>query len=400
MKTTNKIFFKNSKRMDSIPSKSVDLIVTSPPYPMIQMWDEMFCKQNPSIKDALKRSTGMKAFELMHEELDQIWREIYRVLKNGGFACINIGDATRSLNENFTLYPNHSRILGYLQKLGFTPLPDILWRKQTNAPNKFMGSGMLPAGAYVTLEHEYILIVRKGSKREFIKAEEKRNRHESAIFWEERNIWFSDIWFDIKGTPQKLQNGDTRIRSAAFPFEISYRLINMYSVKDDFVLDPFLGIGTTMAATMAAGRNSIGFEIDLSLRDAIHSIRNTIVNFSNEYIQNRIEKHIDFAANRIKTKGLLKHTNKYYGFPVVTAQEKQLIINNLIDIKDAGDNIYEVTYSEEPHKMFCKDWTTELEQHVINVPSENNYAVKKNRPSLRKKKSNTSQMQLFSKDFC
>lgn len=362
--------------MDSISSNSVDLIVTSPPYPMIQMWDKMFCKQNPSIEDTLKRSLGMEAFELMHKELDQVWNEIYRVLKDGGFACINIGDAVRSLNENFSLYSNHSRILGYLQKLGFNALPDILWRKQTNAPNKFMGSGMLPAGAYVTLEHEYILIVRKGPKREFIKAEEKRNRHESAIFWEERNIWFSDIWFDIKGTSQKLQNSDVRLRSAAFPFEIAYRLINMYSVKGDFVLDTFLGIGTTIAAAMTAGRNSIGFEIDIALRDTIHAIRNNIVNFSNEYIQNRIEKHIDFTANKIKANGSMKHTNKYYGFPVMTAQEKKLIINNLINLKETGDNTFEINYSEEPQAMFCKDWSTELEQHAIKMSPKNNYTVK------------------------
>ena len=75
----------------------------------------------------------------------------------------------------FVLYPNHARILNSLLDIGFSVLPDILWRKQTNAPNKFMGSGMLPAGAYVTLEHEYVLIVRKGSKREFKTEDEKRN---------------------------------------------------------------------------------------------------------------------------------------------------------------------------------------------------------------------------------
>jgi len=56
MKTNHKIIFSNSKKMDDVPSESVDLIVTSPPYPMIQMWDEMFCKQNPSIETALKKA--------------------------------------------------------------------------------------------------------------------------------------------------------------------------------------------------------------------------------------------------------------------------------------------------------------------------------------------------------
>jgi len=360
METYSRIIFGNSNKMDSIDSESVDLIVTSPPYPMIKMWDKMFCDQNPLIEDALKRSHGMKAFELIHQELDLVWQEIFRVLKKGRFACINIGDAVRTIAGDFRLYPNHSRILHFLQGLGFSALPDILWRKQTNAPNKFMGSGMLPAGAYVTLEHEFILIARKGSKRDFNKEQEQRNRHESAIFWEERNAWFSDIWFDIKGASQVLGTRESRLKSGAFPFEIAYRLINMYSVKDDVVLDPFLGTGTTMAAAMASGRNSVGFEIDSALRDEIIVIKDNLVKFSNEYIYNRIERHIDFAGNRIETKGPMKHTNKYYQFPVITAQEKQLIINDLINIKKTKKNTFKVTYSDKPQEIFCKDWSMEL----------------------------------------
>ena len=87
-------------------------------------------------------------------------------MKNGGIACINIGDATRTLNDVFCLYQNHTRIASSMLRIGFLSLPCILWRKQTNAPNKFMGSGMMPPGAYVTLEHEYVLILRKGNKKE------------------------------------------------------------------------------------------------------------------------------------------------------------------------------------------------------------------------------------------
>ncbi len=354
METSSRIIFDNAKKMDSIESESVDLIVTSPPYPMIKMWDDMFCDQNPSIKDALEKSQGMKTYELMHKELDRVWKEMFRVLKYGGFACINIGDAVRTIDEDFCLYPNHARILQFLQDLGFNALPDIIWRKQTNAPNKFMGSGMLPAGAYVTLEHEYILIVRKGKKRDFFTKEEKRNRHESALFWEERNAWFSDIWFDIKGEPQVLGTGESRLKSAAFPFEIAYRLINMYSVKKDVVLDPFLGTGTTVAAAIASARNSVGFEIDLALRDVIFAIANNIVHYSNEYIHKRIERHIDFAKNRIQTKGPMKHMNKYYQFPVITAQEKQLMINDLVDVNQTENNTFKVTYSDKPQEIFIK----------------------------------------------
>jgi DNA modification methylase len=174
--TTHKIYIDTAAKMNAIESNSIALVVTSPPYPMIEMWDEIMAKQNPEIQNALDKKDGAKAFELMHSLLDDVWGEISRVLMPGGFACINIGDATRTLNGEFQLYSNHSRIINTFNKLGLQNLPNIIWRKQTNAPNKFMGSGMMPSGAYVTLEHEWILIFRKGGKRTFLTEDEKFQR--------------------------------------------------------------------------------------------------------------------------------------------------------------------------------------------------------------------------------
>ena len=348
MKTTHKILFQDARDLKEIPSESVDLVVTSPPYPMISMWDDIFSSQNPEIQDALACGDGKQAYEQMHAILDSVWSEVFRVLKKGRFACINIGDATRKIRDDFCLYPNHARIVNYLLNIGFSVLPDILWRKQANTPNKFMGSGMLPAGAYVTLEHEYILIVRKGSKREFKTENEKENRRESALFWEERNIWYSDVWTDIKGTDQKLPNAMSRLRSAAFPFDLAYRLINMYSVKGDVVLDPFLGTGTTTAAAMTSARNSIGVEIDESFQHAICPITRHIVDFSNDYLYDRLRRHYAFVENRIQKSGPLKYTNKYYDCPVVTSQEQFILLNGLKEVQARGDNIFEVIYSTKP----------------------------------------------------
>ena len=385
MKTKHKVIFSDAKNMEAVPSESVDLIVTSPPYPMIQMWDDIFSEQSSSVKNALKKGDGSKAFELMHEILDPIWAEVYRVLKFGGFACINIGDATRTINGNFVLYPNHMRILKSSLALGFSSLPCILWRKQTNAPNKFMGSGMLPAGAYVTLEHEYILILRKGPKREFKREEDKKIRRESAIFWEERNSWFSDVWFDVKGTPQALNKKEARLRSAAYPFEIAYRLISMYSAKGDVVLDPFLGTGTTTFAAMASGRYSIGYEIDATFQDTINDLKNEVMPFSNQYIQNRLFKHIQFVSKRINEKRPFKYNNKFYGFPVMTSQERELIMNELINLGSAGDDTFEVKYSEKPQKEFCKDWSKELKQKDVELIAEEIFYSNKDKTSPQMK---------------
>jgi|YelNatPaOPRAMG01_1025707.scaffolds.fasta_scaffold00244_43 DNA modification methylase len=355
MKTVHRIIFGDSREMKDLPDGSVDLMVTSPPYPMIEMWDSIFSKQNEAVSSALCAGEGDRAFELMHCELDKVWREVYRVLKDGGFACINIGDATRTIGGEFKLYANHARVLQCCLKLGFSSLPAILWRKQTNAPNKFMGSGMLPAGAYVTLEHEYILVLRKGGKRRFRNEADKLRRMRSAFFWEERNLWFSDVWEDLKGTRQNNIDKSIRERSGAYPFELAYRLINMFSLKEDVVLDPFLGTGTTMVASMAAGRNSVGVEIDPEFREHVFSRCMGVVGFANQLIEARLLRHVSFVQERVKAKGALRYFNRFYGFPVMTSQETEIVFDELSKFSAMGDCVFEVEYKEKPTWFFKND---------------------------------------------
>lgn len=347
METRHIVRFEDSRALVCLAAESIDLVVTSPPYPMIEMWDSVFSALDPGIGRSLKQGRGNKAFEGMHRILDDIWKELFRVLKPGGFACINIGDATRTIDGDFMLYPNHSRILTCLSGLGFTPLPDILWRKQTNAPNKFMGSGMLPAGAYVTLEHEYILIARKNGKRVFNTKAEKSLRHRSAFFWEERNTWFSDVWFDLKGARQAVADTAVRKRSAAYPLDLPYRLINMYSVAGDTVLDPFLGIGTTLVAALVAGRSSVGFEIDAGFRNPLLERIDTVPDISAEIIGSRLREHGLFVDERVKQGKLLKHINANYGFPVVTSQEKELLLQELISIRKTDETPESLEFEAE-----------------------------------------------------
>ena len=268
MQTSHKLHFKDSRKLDFIENKSIDLIVTSPPYPMIQMWDELFFNFNPDIKNKIEKNKTFEAFQLMHEELNKVWLECYRVLKNDRYLIINIADATRTLNKNYELFTNHTYIMNFLKNIGFSILPYILWRKICNAKNNFMGSATLPSNAYVTLEHEYIIIARKGGLRKF-NNDEKVIRSKSSIFYEERNSWYSDHWSDIVGIRQDLKKSNLRSRSAAYPFNLVYRLINMHSIMGDTVLDPFLGTGTTMSAALTSNRNSIGVEIDENFKELI-----------------------------------------------------------------------------------------------------------------------------------
>jgi DNA modification methylase len=345
METHHRILISDSRNMDDIEPSSIDLVVTSPPYPMISMWDELFSTLSSEAKSALAGNDGNSAFEAMHVELDKVWSGLFRVLKPGSFACINIGDATRTIDNRFRLYSNHSRIISTLCSLGFDSLPVILWQKQTNAPNKFMGSGMLPAGAYVTLEHEYILIFRKGEKKDFGRKTDKERRMQSAFFWEERNKWFSDTW-DFKGTGQSLDRpGGTvaRSRSAAFPFELAYRLVNMYSSYEDTVLDPFVGTGTSVLAAIATGRNSIGIELDPSFSPLITEQSLSFIPAANAIVNSRLSSHKEFISAYCEKKGPAKYTNTPHGFPVVTNQETGMRLYTIGSINESDAGIL-VTY--------------------------------------------------------
>jgi len=276
LETEHKIVVGNSQRMPELEDESVHLMVTSPPYPMIKMWDDLFWKMDPRIAklwSALKADEDeerkgrfvMEIYENMHENLATVWKEVYRVLVDGGIACINIGDATRTVDSRFRLFPNHSKIIEHCEKIGFRTLPYLLWKKPTTKPKykgkgAFLGSGFLPPNAYVTLDCEFILIFRKGKLRKF--KQHDPGRYESAFTKAERDSWFTQIW-EIVGIRQTESKIERRI--AAFPEEIATRLVKMFSIKGDTVLDPFLGSGTTTKVAIECERNSVGYEINENL---------------------------------------------------------------------------------------------------------------------------------------
>ncbi len=274
--TQHQIILGSSQQMLELADSSVHLMVTSPPYPMIQMWDTLFADEDPKIaqlwqqlNDTCQEATVMQIYEAMHQNLAKVWSETFRVLVDGGIACINIGDATRSVNGKFRLFPNHSKIIEHCEQTGFTTLPYILWKKPTTKPQykgkgAFLGSGFLPPNAYVTLDCEFILIFRKGKLRHF--PPHDPNRYDSAITKKQRDQYFTQIW-TVTGTRQTASQLERR--TAAYPDEIAERLIKMFSVKGDTVLDPFLGSGTTTKAAMQNERNSIGYETDQNLLPTI-----------------------------------------------------------------------------------------------------------------------------------
>ena len=256
-----RVIIGDSRRMNELADGSIALVVTSPPYPMVSIWDDFF------------REESATSYDEMHNYLNQIWKEVARVLLPGGIACINIGDATRTTDGVFHLYPNHSRVIESFERLGLVTLPYILWKKPTTKPRykgkgAFLGSGFLPPNAYVTLDMEYILIFRKGGLRTFPPKDPRR--YSSKFTKKERDEWFSQVW-TVTGTRQTHE--DLQRRVAAFPEEIPRRLIRMFSVEGDLVLDPFLGSGTSLKCAMDLNRRFVGYE---KLQDLVAIIQEKV----------------------------------------------------------------------------------------------------------------------------
>lgn len=331
--TTHRVQVADARSMEALDDESVELVVTSPPYPMIEMWDDAFSSMDDAVEEYLDAGEGQAAFERMHDVLESVWAEVERVLAPGGVACINVGDATRRVDDRFRVYPNHAEIIQRCTALGLDPLPDILWRKPANSGTKFLGSAR-PTNGYVTLEHEYILVFRKGGPRSFGDGE---RRAESALFWEERNAWFSDLWTDVRGAGQSLGENGRRERSAAFPLEIPYRLICMYSVYGDTVVDPFWGTGTTSVAAMVAGRSSVGYELDSELVNAFEEALEGALELSRTVGENRLSDHREFVVERETNGDPPGHWATNYDFPVVMKQERDLQLYAIDKVERRGE---------------------------------------------------------------
>ena len=352
METTHAVHYSDARAMDAVDDKSVDLVVTSPPYPMIEMWDDVFASLGEGVEEALDRGDGQAAFDRMHDALAEVWAEVDRTVAPGGTVCINIGDATRKVDGDFRLFPNHTAVIDWFRSNGYQMLPDILWRKPSNRKTKFMGSGMVPPNAYVAYEHEYILIFRKGGgTRDF--EPNLDERYESAYFWEERNQWFSDLWTDVSGATQAASDGADRDRTAAYPLEVPYRLINMYSIHGDTVLDPFLGTGTTTVAALAAGRNSIGYEVDESFRDAITARIHDAPETSADIAHDRLQTHQQYVSDN--SEGDHGYESVHYPTPVRTKQERQLRFYRVADVSEV-DGVFTATH--EP-----AEWPAAPDEH-------------------------------------
>ena len=222
----NKHFCHSSEQMNELPDNSVHLMVTSPPYNVTKEYDN-----NLNLEEYLVL-------------LKNVWKETHRVLVPGGRACINIANLGRK-----PYIPLHSYIIKDMIELGFYMRGEIIWNKAASAsPSTAWGSWLSATNPVLRDIHEYILIFSKDT------FSHSRNGKESTIAKEEFLEWTKSVWTFPAVSAKSIGH------PAPFPEELPHRLIKLYSFKDDVVLDPFLGSGTTSLSAVKNNRNYIGYD--------------------------------------------------------------------------------------------------------------------------------------------
>ncbi len=251
-RTTHSIREGDARDLSYIPDASVDLVVTSPPYWTLKDY-------NPNVGQL----GGVEKYETFLNELDRVWRECARVLVPGGRICCVVGDVCvpRRRHGRHLVMPLHADIQVRSRDLKLDTLTPILWHKIANGSTEAKGNGAgfygkpFQPGAIVKNDVEYILFMRKGGEYRSASTLQKAL---SILTKDEMQRWWRSIWMDLRGASTRAGH------PAPYPPALAERLIRMFSFAGDTVLDPFLGTGSTTVAAIAAGRHSLGVEIDPS----------------------------------------------------------------------------------------------------------------------------------------
>jgi DNA modification methylase len=240
--------------MHEIPSESIHLMVTSPPY-----YNAPF--DYPDL---------FKDYDEFLELIKTFSKELYRVLAPGRIAAY-VTDDMLVKGEKYPVVADITRIM---VESGFRYRDRIVWVKPKGYTRISRRSGVMlqnpyPMYFYPDNIQESIIIFQKGRfDYEYVRAMDHRIKEESRIDTREYNEreWYLSVWKITNVLPLQRRPEEG---IAAFPEEIPRRLIKLFTYVGETVLDPFLGSGTTAKVARELGRNSWGYEIDLELKRVI-----------------------------------------------------------------------------------------------------------------------------------
>ena len=246
----NTIIEGSCENMKDIPNNSLHLMITSPPYNVSKEYDN-----DLSLNEYL-------------DLLKNCFTETYRVLVNGGRACINIANVGRK-----PYIPLSDYVSKIMIEIGFNMRGEIIWNKSAGAGiSTAWGSFQSASNPILRDVHEYILIFSKGNYKRERDKNEKEFRHDN-ISKEEFIEWTKSIWTMNPESAKRIGH------PAPFPEELPNRLIKLFSFTNDIVIDPFMGSGTTAIAAIKNNRNFVGYEIN-----------EEYINLANNRIENLKEK--------------------------------------------------------------------------------------------------------------
>ncbi|WP_456465924.1 DNA-methyltransferase [Persephonella sp.] len=208
----------------------VNLLITSPPYNL----SIEYGKHNDSLD-----------YEVYLEFTKQWLTKAYELLADDGRICVNI-----PLDKNKNgLKPVYSDFVEIAKRVGFKYQSTIVWNEQNISRRTAWGSWLSASAPYVIAPVEMIVVMYK-------KQWKRLNKGESTINKEEFIEWTNGVW-TFSGESKKRVG-----HPAPFPLELPRRCIKLFSYKDDLILDPFVGSGTTLISAFQEGRKAIGTEID------------------------------------------------------------------------------------------------------------------------------------------
>lgn len=246
MGTNHKLIIGNCMDMSEIPDGSVHLAVTSPPY-----FNAPF-----DYKDLFKN------YDQYLGVLRKMAKESFRVLAEGRIFVLNIDD----MLVNGDKFPIVADAIKIFQEAGFRYRDRIIWKKPEGYLRISRRSGVILQNPYPMYFYpdnllESIIIFQKGKFDYKSISEEIRKKSKVDTKEIQSKKWYMTLWDMNNVMPNQVLEKDI----AAFPEELPYRAIKLFSYVGEIVLDPFAGSGTTMKMARQLGRNSIGIEIKKSL---------------------------------------------------------------------------------------------------------------------------------------